>query len=82
MAETNGNGPLTIREQLALPWGALLLSVPKRLLALISKVISFKGAAIILATVLLDRDVLESWHWLILVAAIVLGRDILDKIKK
>ena len=79
---TNGNGPLTIKEQMRMPWPELIASTLKRPVALASKIISFKGATIILATFLLAGGMLESWHWIIMVGAIVLGRDILDKFKK
>jgi hypothetical protein len=81
MADDN-NAPLSIKEQMAMPWSKLLKSTLKRPVALISKAVSFKGATVALATILVLRDSIESWHWVIMVSAIVLGRDILDKLKK
>ena len=74
--------PISIKEQMAMSWKKLLATTLKRPVALISKSISFKGATVALATLLLFRGALESWHWVIVVGSIVLGRDILDKIKK
>lgn len=82
MAEEKNNGPLTIKEQMSMSWGKLLASTLKRPVALISKAVSFKGATVALATILVLRGAIESWHWVIMVSAIVLGRDILDKLKK
>ena len=86
MAETTGNSEwkaLTIKDQMTMPFVALLASVPKRLLALVSKLISFKGAVIVLATVLYMRtDRFETWLWVTLIGAIVLGRDFMGMLKR
>ena len=78
----DSSGPMTLKEQLEMPVGKLIASVPKRILALASKIVSFKGAAVVTATVLVINGAIGEWTWMSMVTAVVLGRDFISIIKK
>jgi len=76
------SGPITIKDQMAMPWPTLVATTLKRPVALLSKAISFRGAAVALATWLVAIDKIDGWQWVLMTAAIVLGQKALDRFKK
>jgi hypothetical protein len=55
----------------------LLKAIPKRIVGLVSKVISVKVVIFVMGTILLVAGVITEWVWLTLASIVIFGREIL-----
>lgn len=53
----------------------LVFSVPKRIMALVNKMISFKFMIFIVATGMLYLGKVESWVWLVIAGVVIFGHE-------
>lgn len=79
---SENNGPLTVKDQLEMPWPQLWSMLLKRPVALVSKMIGIRGLAMAVCTALVLKGAIDGWHWIIFIGAVVLGQKALDHFKK
>lgn len=85
--EPNGWATLTVKEQLTMPWrgpDGLLAMWPKRVMALGSKVIGFRGAALVVTAwmVFAGVETASLVTWCAFAGAVILGAKFLDRWKR
>ena len=62
-------------------FGRLLLSIPKRLVTVITKMLSMKGVAFATATYLVMKQMIPAWAWLSVTVVLIFGEKALKYLK-